>query len=181
MPCLAATHRPIPVAKERCLLLTLFRKQIYQSLTLSDGTTVLSDPEQILKRWAEHFCNVLNRPSSISAEAIANLPQVPIDTSLDALPTSDEVRKAISQLSDGKAPGRDCIPAEIYKCGGDALVERLTELFKLIWEKQVLPQDFKDASIVHLYKKKGNRQACDNHRGYPLLEKFLQESLKNIT
>ena len=151
-------------------------------LLSADGTTVLSDPEQILKRWAEHFCNVLNRPSSISAEAIANLPQVPIDSSLDALPTSDEVRKAISQLSDGKAPGRDCIPAEIYKCGGDALVERLTELFKLIWEKQVLPQDFKDASIVHLYKKKGNRQACDNHRGISLLSiagKILARILLN--
>ena len=45
-------------------------KEIYgpsssaSSLLLSaDGTTVLSDPEQILKRWAKHFCNVLNRPS----------------------------------------------------------------------------------------------------------------------
>ena len=151
-------------------------------LLSADGSTVLTDPDQILQRWAEHFCNVLNRPSSISAEAITNLPQVPVNESLDLLPTSVEVKKAISQLSDGKAPGRDAIPAEIYKCGGDALIERLTELFKLIWEKQVLPQDFKDASIVHLYKKKGNRQACDNHRGISLLSiagKILARVLLN--
>nr|VZI21262.1 unnamed protein product [Spirometra erinaceieuropaei] len=30
-------------------------------------------------------------------------------------------------------------------------------------------QDFKDATIVHLYKRKGNRQVCDNHRGISLL------------
>ena len=151
-------------------------------LLSADGSSVLTDPDDILKRWAEHFCNVLNRPSSISSEAIANLPQVPIDSSLDTLPTSDEIKKAISQLSDGKAPGRDCIPAEIYKCGGDVLVNRLTELFTLIWEKRVLPQDFKDASIVHLYKKKGNRQACDNHRGISLLSiagKILARVLLN--
>ena len=151
-------------------------------LLSADGSSVLTDPDDILKRWAEHFCNVLNRPSSISSEAISNLPQVPVNASLDVLPTSDEVKKAISQLSDGKAPGRDCIPAEIYKCGGDVLVTRLTELFVLIWEKQVLPQDFKDASIVHLYKKKGNRQSCDNHRGISLLSiagKILARILLN--
>ncbi|VDM02787.1 unnamed protein product [Schistocephalus solidus] len=32
-----------------------------------------------------------------------------------------------------------------------------------------VPQDFKDATIVHLYKRKGNRQLCDNHRGISLL------------
>nr|VZI49993.1 unnamed protein product [Spirometra erinaceieuropaei] len=32
-----------------------------------------------------------------------------------------------------------------------------------------VPQDFKDATIVHLYKRKGNRQVCDNHRGISLL------------
>ena len=32
-----------------------------------------------------------------------------------------------------------------------------------------MSQDFKDASIIHLYKRKGNRQVCDNHRGISLL------------
>ena len=30
-----------------------------------------------------------------------------------------ETRKAVQQLSSGKAPGRDGIPAEVYKAGGD--------------------------------------------------------------
>ena len=36
-------------------------------------------------------------------------------------------------------------------------------------EKGGYPQDFKDASIIHLYKRKGNPQVCDNHRGISLL------------
>jgi hypothetical protein len=37
------------------------------------------------------------------------------------------------------------------------------------WDQGKVPQDFNDASIIHLYKRKGNRQACDNHCGiFPL-------------
>ena len=42
-------------------------------LLSADGTSLLTDKEAILKRWAEHFDGVLNRPSSIN-EAINRLP-----------------------------------------------------------------------------------------------------------
>nr|VZI43406.1 unnamed protein product [Spirometra erinaceieuropaei] len=38
-----------------------------------------------------------------------------------------------------------------------------------MWRQGEVPQDFKDATIVHLFKRKGNRQVCDNHRGISLL------------
>ena len=38
-----------------------------------------------------------------------------------------------------------------------------------MWRKEAFPQDFKDASIIHLYKRKGNPQVSDNHRGISLL------------
>ena len=38
-------------------------------LLSADGTSPLTDKEAILKRWAEHFDGVLNRPSSIKAFA----------------------------------------------------------------------------------------------------------------
>ena len=45
------------------------------------------------------------------------------------------------------------------------------ELFQCMWRKEAIPQDFKDASIIHLhvYKRKGNPQVCDNLRGISLL------------
>ena len=66
-------------------------------------------------------------------------------------------------------PCADSIPAEVYKEGGTALTEKLHQLFQLIWQHETVPQDFKDASIIHLYKHKGNCQACDNHHGISLL------------
>ena len=138
-------------------------------LLSADGNTLITDKKEILERWAEHFHDVLNRPSSINEEAIARLPQVPLDHSLADPPTEDEVEKAIKRLSSGKAPGADSIPAEIYASGGRRLTERLTELFQAMWNQEKLPQEYKDASIVHLYKRKGNRKACDNHRGISLL------------
>ena len=138
-------------------------------LLSTDGLTLITEKEKILVRWAEHFNGVLNRPSNINDEAINRLPQVPINQSLDVVPTLEETQKAISLLSTGKAPGGDSIPAEIFKQGGMALVEKLHHLFELIWDQGKVPQDLKDALIIHLYKRKGNRQACDNHRGISLL------------
>lgn len=121
-------------------------------LLTADGATLITDKEKILERWAEHFNSVLNRPSTINDEAIDRLPQVPIDETLDAIPTLEETQKAIRLLSSGKAPGSDAIPAEIYKEGGIPLAEKLHQLFQLIWQQETVPQDFKDASIMHLYK-----------------------------
>ena len=86
-------------------------------LLSTGGTSLLADKEAILKRWAEHFDGVLNRPSSINDEAINRLPQVECNPLLDELPTVSETVKAIKLLSSGKAPGLDTIPAEIYKAG----------------------------------------------------------------
>ena len=38
-----------------------------------------------------------------------------------------------------------------------------------MWVRRVIPQDFKDASIVDLYKRQGNHESCDNHLGISLL------------
>ncbi|BHF67059.1 hypothetical protein SprV_0301008200 [Sparganum proliferum] len=37
-----------------------------------------------------------------------------------------------------------------------------------MWRQGEVPQDFKNATVAHLYKRKGNRQLCDNHRGISL-------------
>ena len=151
-------------------------------LLSADGTSLLTDKEAVLKRWAEHFDGVLNRPSSITDEAINRLPQVECNPLLDELPTVSETVKAIKLLSSGKAPGSDAIPAEIYKAGGHPVAEKLTELFHIMWRKEAIPQEFNDATIIHLFKRKGNPQVCDNHRGISLLSiagKILARVLLN--
>ena len=51
-----------------------------------------------------------------------------------------------------------------------------------MWRKEAIPQDFKAASKIHLYKRKGNPQVSDNHRGISLLSiagKILAKILLN--
>ena len=151
-------------------------------LLSADETSLLTDKEAILKRWAEHFDGVINRPSSINDEAINRLPQVECNPLLDELPTVSETVKAIKFLSSDKAPGSDAIPAEIYKAGGPPVAEKLTELFHIMWRKEAILQEFKDATIIHLFKRKRNPQVCDNQRGISLLSiagKILARVLLN--
>nr|VZI26891.1 unnamed protein product [Spirometra erinaceieuropaei] len=131
--------------------------------------TLLTEKTQILQRWAEHFRGVLNRTSVISDAAIERLPQVETNVDLDLPPSLQETIRAVQQLSSGKSPGSDAIPAEVYKHGGPQLMDHLTSLFQGMWHQGEVPQDFKDATILHLYKRKGNRQVCDNHRGISLM------------
>ena len=59
--------------------------------------------------------------------------------------------------------------SKIYKAGGLQIAEKLTELFQWMWMKEAIQQEFNDAFIIHLvYKRKGNTQVCDNHRGSSL-------------
>ena len=47
-----------------------------------------------------------------------------------------------------------------------------------MWRKEAIPQEFNDASIIHLFKRKGNPQLCANRRGISLLSvagRSLQE------
>ena len=67
-------------------------------LLSADGTSLLTDKEAILKRWAKHFDGVLNWPSSINDEAANRLPQVECNPLLDELPTVSETVKAIKPV-----------------------------------------------------------------------------------
>ena len=136
----------------------------------------------ILKRWAEHFDSVVNRPSSINDDAINRLTQVECNLLLDEFPTVTETVKAIKFLSSGKAAVSDAIPAEIYKAGGTPVAKKITELFHIMWRKEAVPQEFQVASVIHLFKRKGNPKLCDNHRGISLLSiagKILARILLN--
>ena len=76
----------------------------------ADGSTLLTDKDAILERWAEHFNSVLNRPSTINDNAINRLPQVECNVLLDEFPTVAETTKAIQHLSSGKDPGPFLFP-----------------------------------------------------------------------
>ncbi|XP_035672024.1 uncharacterized protein LOC118413014 [Branchiostoma floridae] len=143
--------------------------RIQAPLRSSDGMKLLTDKAAVLHRWTEHYGDLFGDKRRVEDESIRKIPQHEVRTELDNPPTQEEVKKAISKLKCHKAPGVDGIPAEVYKLGGDALLERLTGLFATCWERGVVPQDLRDAVIVSLYKNKGEKSDCSNYRGVTLL------------
>ena len=79
-----------------------------------------------------------------------------------------EMDRAIAGLKYGKAPRGDGIPAEVWKHGGDKLFRRLHQLITNAWEVGDVPQAWKDASIVTIFKN-GDRTDSGNNRGIYLL------------
>ena len=137
-------------------------------LKSTDEMETFSDSKGVVARWSEHFQKLLNVPGDIDHEALDNIPQRIIKTSLDEIPTMDEMARANAGLKDGKTPGGDGIPAEVWKHEGANLFSRLHQLITNAWEVGYVPQAWKDASIVTIYKK-GDRTDCGNYRGISLL------------
>jgi len=105
----------------------------------------------------------------VKLEAINALPLIPTLHELDADIPLGAVKVAIKLLKNDKASGAGGIPAEVLKCGGEALAAELHAVFELCWRTHCLPQDFKDANIITLYKNKGSREDCNSYRGISLL------------
>ena len=86
------------------------------------------------------------------------------------------------QLKVDRSLGIDGIQAEVYQHGGEAVIDKLQDMFTNCWEKETLPQDLRDAVIVFLYKNKGEKSDCSNYQGITLLstaDKILARVLLN--
>nr|VZI34253.1 unnamed protein product [Spirometra erinaceieuropaei] len=111
----------------------------------ADGSTLLTGKT-----------SALDRSSAISNAVIARLSQVETNADLDLPPSLPETIEAVQQPFNRKSAGSDTIPAEIYKHGAPQLMGNLKALFQEMWCEGQVPQHFKDATIVHLHKRKGN-------------------------
>ena len=77
--------------------------------------------------------------------------------------------KAIHQLNSNWTPGKEGIPAKLYKAAGQEVTDVLQDILSCIWEQKNVPEDFWDALIIVLYKNKGSKAHCRNYRGISLL------------
>ena len=60
---------------------------------------------------------------------------------------------AIERLKRHKSPGIDQIPAELIKAGGRTNLSEIHKLINSIWNKEKLPEQWKESIIVPIYKK----------------------------
>ncbi|VDL90989.1 unnamed protein product [Schistocephalus solidus] len=101
--------------------------------------------------------SVLHCSSAISNAAINRLPLVDTNNDPDMPPSLQETIRTVQQISSGKAPESNAIPPEVYKPGWPRLMVELATLLQEMWRRERFPQDFKDATIFYLFKRKGNR------------------------
>ena len=127
------------------------------------------DREGILSRLAEHFHGVLNQPSTIDPSVLDVIPDWDTAHGLMEPPDTNEVHRAVNQMASGKAPGSDELPPELFKSGGPVIIDKLLSLYTSIWSNGTVPQEFKNAQIVHIFKRRGDRSVCDDHGGISLL------------
>jgi len=67
---------------------------------------------------------------------------------------------AAEKLRSHKSPGIDQIPAELIKAGGRTIRCESHKVIIPIWNKEELPEDWKELYIVPIYKK-GDRAGCN--------------------
>jgi len=75
---------------------------------------------------------------------------------------------AVEKLKSHKSPGIDQIPAELIKTGGRTIRFVIHKLIISIWNKEELPEEWKESIIVSIHKK-GDKTDCNNYRGISLL------------
>nr|KAG5708629.1 hypothetical protein BaRGS_034846 [Batillaria attramentaria] len=122
----------------------------------------LTTTEEQLKRWAEHFRELLNRPI---LETPPDIPPAETELPINCdKPSKAEIRKAIMTLRNGKAAGPDEIPAEAIKADTETAVNMLHSLFSKIWEKEEVPAQWKEGIVIKL-PKKGDLRDCSTTEG----------------
>jgi len=135
----------------------------------SDGVIVRRN-EEIREVWKSHFEKVMNE--SMGGRAEVNTMGIKVHKERPQTQgrlERSEIMEAIRKLKLGKAPGSDGITAEMLKYGGEIVVDWMVWICNLAWEQSKVPEDWRKAIIVPLYKGKGNREECNNYRGISLL------------
>jgi hypothetical protein len=83
-------------------------------------------------------------------------------------PSRLEVKIAIAKLKKHKSPAGDLILVEPIQSGGKILLSVTHKLINSVWNKEGLPDQWKESIIVPIHKK-GDKTDRNNHPGISLL------------
>jgi mannosyltransferase OCH1-like enzyme len=67
-------------------------------------------------------------------------------------PSAFEVEMATEKLKGCKSPGSDQIPAKSIKVGGRTIHSEIHKLITYVWNKEELPEEWKESIIVPIYE-----------------------------
>jgi hypothetical protein len=79
-------------------------------------------------------------------------------------PSRFEVEIATAKLKKNKSSGSDKILAELIQAEGEILLSAIHKLINSVWNKEELPDQWKESIILQIHKK-GDKTDCNNYRG----------------
>jgi mannosyltransferase OCH1-like enzyme len=104
---------------------------------------LVADSHSILARWRNRISQILN------AYWVNDVGQTEKHTALlQPEPRTFRIELAIEKLKCHKAPGIDKIPPELIMAGGKAIRYDIPKLIFYIWNKEELPEEWKESIIV---------------------------------
>ena len=115
-------------------------------------------------RQRKHFSQLFN------VHGVSDVTQTDIYTAEPLVPKSNafEVEKANEKLKRPKSPGIDQIPAELIKAGGKTIWSEINKHINNMWNKDELPEEWKESIILPVYKK-DDKIDCSTYRGITVL------------
>jgi hypothetical protein len=124
--------------------------QLRNNLVKDENGDLLADSHNILNRWKNYLSQLLNVHNVSDVRQIEVLvhkaePVVPGPSSL-------EVQIAIAKFNRYKWPGSDQIPAELIQAGGEILLSSIHKPINSVWNKEELPDEWKEPIIVPVLK-----------------------------
>ena len=97
-------------------------------------------------------------------------------------PSAFHVELATVKLKSHKSSGFDQIPAELIKAGGRTIRSEIHKLIISVWNKEELPEEWKELTIVLIYKER-DKTVCSNYRSillFPNAYKIFSGMLHQI-
>jgi hypothetical protein len=120
---------------------------------------LLADSRNVLNRWKNYISQLLN------VHNVSDVRQIGVHVhTVEPLvpgPSRLEVEIAVAKLKKYKSPGSDQIPAELIQAGGEMFA--IHKLIKSIWNKEELPDQWKESVIVPVHRK-GETLTRNYHR-----------------
>ena len=117
--------------------------------------------------WLEHYQRFLSFEFDWdSYQPPVEGPPIPIITNM--------VKKAISQMKAGKAPGPSGIRVKMKQAAGDMGASMIRNLAAAIDRVGKVPSDLEQSIIVCLYMGKGGALGRENNRGLKLTEQVIK-------
>lgn len=146
----------------------------------------VQDRDTDIRKEVEEELPVLEKESTCTV--LRNDVNKRVNASYDKEPPvlESEVRNALHNIANNKAPGADGIPAELIKACGEEGIRVLTLICNKALENEEWPDDWKKSVYVPI-PKKGDPRVCDNNRIIALIShaskillKIIQKRLENF-